>query len=198
MSFDELPFCIAIETGPSAGSWRLLVQLSDSSDCRLSPDESMQLASYIRDAIEHRKNRAKPVRNDAGQEIVVRRFENIVTVDFRSPQSPTNSFRLSVNQGKFYPRVGRVRGGRSRRVLTSSPLRPVIPRVSMMRGIFYATINHCTLYFSRRAVVIRQIAGVVRTLRNLEGRHQTLRANLSRPEEQKPRLEEHRIQRSQG
>jgi hypothetical protein len=102
MSFDELPFRIAIETGPSAGSWRLLVQFSDSSDCRLSPDESMELASYIRDAIEHRKNHAKPVRNDAGQEIVVRRFEDIVTVDFWSPQSPTNSFRLSIDQGKDF------------------------------------------------------------------------------------------------
>jgi hypothetical protein len=102
MSFDELPFGIVIETGPNPASYRFLVQFSGSSDCRLSPDESLELATYIRDAIEHRKNHANPIRNDAGQEIVVRRFEDIVTVDFRSPQSPTNSFRLSIDQGKDF------------------------------------------------------------------------------------------------
>jgi hypothetical protein len=104
MSFDELPFSIAIETASSEASWRFLIQFRDGSDCRLSPDESIQLTSHIRDAIEHRKNHAEPVRNDAGQEIVVRRFENIVTIDFRSPQNPTNSFRLSIDQGKDFIR----------------------------------------------------------------------------------------------
>lgn len=85
------PFSTAIETSARAADWRFIFRL-DGWDLKISRDQAVELAKHMRDAIDKLRPRDGVIKNHEGDEIIVQRFGNKISLNFRS-QHPNNPMR---------------------------------------------------------------------------------------------------------